>query len=399
MKMLENKPNKDGNYMYNIVKELSQYNRLAGTNGNHVAFEKILEILNDNGHNPKVQEFVCSDAPINIFFRLNGLILAVLYTFTWIALYIQNALFVFIFSIFLFCMALMGEKISSASFGRFKKIGRSINCKNATWTIDPTEEQRYVVIFVAHHDSKSQRFRVKIRAAIMIATTLTMIIYSIQTIINGIKLLVGPQDPILPSIFSMIWTYFICLIILFNSYGNKSPGANDNLSAVAVVIQLANYYRKNPLKHTQIQFLINDAEEMGLYGAQEWYNQMESKINRDQTFFIIFDTVGALPLINLSSFGIPPHVISKKFQSIIKEAQAKYDINDLKKLYLPIGAATDHVIFDRHGYNCLVITSLCGRIHTKKDSIDYIEGAALIQAKKIGDAIIKVIESGFLDVH
>ncbi|MHA1293786.1 MAG: M28 family peptidase, partial [Promethearchaeota archaeon] len=219
--------------------------------------------------------------------------------------------------------------------------------------------------------------------------------FSIQMLFRSILMFMGTFEFSKPSLISMIWTYFITLVIIFNKYGNESPGANDNLSSVACIIQLSNEYKNNPLKHTELHFVVNDAEELGLYGAQEWYNRMKDEIDKENTFFIIYDTIGSSPLINLASFGIPPHKISRRFQSILKEAQNQFKIPRIKKMYLPIGAATDHVIFDRKGFDCLVISSLCGKVHTKKDSIEFIEEEPLLTAKKTGNAVIELIDSGF----
>ncbi len=388
----------DGRFMLGIIKDL-KYNRLSGTEGNKRGFQKIVDIIKENGHEPEIQEFQCSDFPINVMFRINGLILALLFTLTWMALSFQSPIILLNLSIITLIFTLMSEKITSYSFGRFRGLGKKIECKNATWVVEPTEEVKCKVIFGGHHDSKSQTFRVMIRAAIMIATTITLIIFSIQMILNALFLIFGPflwkTSAPLPSIYSMIWTYFITLIILINGYGNKSPGANDNLTAVACVIQLANEFKKNPPKHVEIHFLINDAEEMGLYGAQEWYDRKKSILDRKNTFFVIYDTIGDAPLLNLASFGIPPRVISKRFQAIIKEAQDQGKVSSLKKMYLPIGAATDHIIFDRNGYDTLVITSLCKRVHTSKNSAEYLKEQPMLLAKETGKAIVEVIDSGF----
>lgn len=383
----------DGKLMHRIIEEVSKFHRLSGTEENEKGFQKIIEFVKANGHTPEIQEFTCSDFPINIMFRINGLILAILYTLTWILILIESTLLILTFALLILIFSLLGEKISSFSFGKFIKLGKQLSCKNATWVIKPREEVKHKVIFGGHHDSKSQTFRVTIRAFIMIATTITMLYFSIQTIIHVIQSLYGISIP-MPSIYSMIWTYFITLVILFNGYGNRSPGANDNLSAVACIITLANFFKLNPPNHTEIHFLINDAEEMGLFGAQYWLNSKKKQLDADNTYFVIYDTVGAMPIVNLASFGLPPHVLSSKFQTIIKKAQEQGKIPNLKKLYLPIGAATDHVIFDKSGFDTLVITSLCGRVHTKNDSIEYIKEEPLLLAKDTGIAVVEIIDNG-----
>jgi aminopeptidase YwaD len=45
------------------------------------------------------------------------------------------------------------------------------------------------------------------------------------------------------------------------------PGANDNASGIAMLLNLANYYQKNPAKYTMV-FIAFGAEEVGLLGSK-----------------------------------------------------------------------------------------------------------------------------------
>ncbi|MHA1756957.1 MAG: M28 family peptidase [Promethearchaeota archaeon] len=387
----------EGKYMYEVIERVSQYKRLSGTEGNEKGFNEILKMIKESDFNPEIQEFQCSDFPIKVAFRINGLILALLYTLTWISLLLRNGFLALSFSIIAFTYALLSEKIASYSLGRFKNIGKKIKCHNIYWSITPKERPKYHLIMCGHIDSKSQTFPVKLRAFLMIAMTITMLIFSIRALLFSIYLLIGSflwiKDVVIPSIYSMIWTYFITLSILFNGYGNKSPGANDNLTGTACVIQLARYFQKNPLKNTELVFLLTDAEEMGLYGAQAFIDEKNKDFHPKNTFFIVYDTIGDKPLLNLKSFGIPPKIVSKRFQKIVALAKEKNMLPKLKSMYLPIGAATDHVIFKRYGYDVLIIASLCKKVHTKNDTIDYIYEEPLIQALEAGKAIAELIDS------
>ncbi len=47
------------------------------------------------------------------------------------------------------------------------------------------------------------------------------------------------------------------------------PGANDNASGVALMLDLANYFKENPIKHT-VYFIAFSGEEAGLLGSQHF---------------------------------------------------------------------------------------------------------------------------------
>lgn len=384
---------KSGVFMKQVIADVSQFKRVCGSEGHEKGFNKILEILKKNGFNADIQEFKCTDAPLNIMYRINGPIFAILMTLTLIAFYLISFPLLLIFSLLTLMYSLFSEKISSISFGKLKNVGRKFDCKNAYFKQSPNGEVKNKIVFLGHHDSKSQTYMVMIRAAIMIATTLIMLIFSIRMLINAIRLGLAQVYYYEPEIYWIIIYYVIALSIVFNRYDNKSPGANDNLSAVAVQIQLAIEFKNKPLKHTEVHFVFTDAEEMGLFGANEWVKSYKSELDRNTTFFIVMDTVGQEPIFNLKSYGIPPKKISKRFYQIIKKAQAEGKLAKLRNFYLPIGAATDHLPVKKHGYDSFVLTSLCRRVHTEKDSIEYIEESSLIKAKMICKTIIDVIEN------
>ncbi|MHA1336969.1 MAG: hypothetical protein ACTSPW_14730 [Promethearchaeota archaeon] len=79
----------EGKYMYEVIERASQYKRLSGTEGNEKGFNETLKMIKESDFNPEIQEFQCSDFPIKVAFRINGLILALLYTLTWISLLLR----------------------------------------------------------------------------------------------------------------------------------------------------------------------------------------------------------------------------------------------------------------------------------------------------------------------
>ena len=55
-------------------------------------------------------------------------------------------------------------------------------------------------------------------------------------------------------------------------HGKLHPGADDNASGVAAILEMCNYFRKNPPKHSML-FVFFDAEEIGLVGSKEFVKQ------------------------------------------------------------------------------------------------------------------------------
>ncbi len=68
------------------------------------------------------------------------------------------------------------------------------------------------------------------------------------------------------------------------------PGANDNASGTATVLDLARYYKKNPSKYNMV-FMLFTGEEAGLFGSLHYANNPYFPLEKIK-FVINFDMVG-----------------------------------------------------------------------------------------------------------
>ena len=81
------------------------------------------------------------------------------------------------------------------------------------------------------------------------------------------------------------------------------PGANDNLTAVAVIVALAEALRERPVKGVRVQLVSVGAEETlqgGIYGYCERHL---AAMDRERTFFLNVETVGGPSLALLEGEG------------------------------------------------------------------------------------------------
>lgn len=81
------------------------------------------------------------------------------------------------------------------------------------------------------------------------------------------------------------------------------PGANDNLTAVAVIVALAESLRERPIEGVRVQLVSVGAEETlqgGIYGYCERHL---AKMDRERTFFLNIETVGGPSLAMLEGEG------------------------------------------------------------------------------------------------
>jgi Zn-dependent M28 family amino/carboxypeptidase len=85
--------------------------------------------------------------------------------------------------------------------------------------------------------------------------------------------------------------------------GATVPGANDNLTAVAVIVALAEELAKNPVEGLRVQLVSVGAEEVlqgGIYGYCERHL---AGMDRERTWFLNVETVGGPSLALLEGEG------------------------------------------------------------------------------------------------
>ena len=95
-----------------------------------------------------------------------------------------------------------------------------------------------------------------------------------------------------------------------------SPGANDNGSGVAVMIELARYLQKMKSKHKgTIKFIAFGAEELGILGSRRYVKKNCQSLKKCELYFNIDDVggngLGAISLGELGVIKLPPKLEDK----------------------------------------------------------------------------------------
>ncbi|MFX1572806.1 MAG: M28 family metallopeptidase [Promethearchaeota archaeon] len=233
------------------------------------------------------------------------------------------------------------------------------------------------VIFIAHWDSKSQTFPSSIRILIfMIFTFGCLGLYITYLILSIVKILISFDVLLLNHILLVMSIVIVIIGCLnyFNKTANDSPGAFDNATAVGTVIELARFYKNNPVDNLDFIFLCTSSEELNLGGAKHFIQKYKKNFDRNSTYFINFDLVGGKELIRLiTSYGIPRKTTSKKLAKLFLQSAKKLKIS-IKDIYLPTGAWSDYMPVVHEGFEACWIGSQPGLkyVHTNKDNINLI---------------------------
>ena len=143
-----------------------------------------------------------------------------------------------------------------------------------------------------------------------------------------------------------------------------SPGANDNASGVAVVLEVA---RTNPIRGLCV--ILFGAEELGLYGSQ---NYVAEHLAGTARFMLNIDMAGILD---------SPIIVGDRqlTQSILDGIKAAGVTSPLKPGRFPPYASSDHVSFESVGVPSVTFNAGDdnARIHTAGDTFDRIEESTL----------------------
>lgn len=275
---------------------------------------------------------------------------------------------------------------------------------NLIYRLKPTEEKKYNVVLIAHHDSKSQYLSTYIRAYVAlffiiliifaILAYITIIIFERRYILAiysyGLKLYVFIVGWLMVSFFLTIATNFI---------SNDSPGALDNASGLYTVWEMAQYLQDLPLSHTEVWLILTGAEEIDQEGAAAFLNKYREDIPPNNTLIINFDMIGLknTPLEVVNSFYFPKKEIDPILLNLINESAEILHIN-IKGWYLWIGGYTDGFLFHEEGYNTIdFITKEASKFtHQKKDVHTLIDPNLIDQQARLNINIIKNFNEGFI---
>jgi hypothetical protein len=163
------------------------------------------------------------------------------------------------------------------------------------------------------------------------------------------------------------------------------PGANDNASGIAFLLELAKYYKDHPPKYSMV-FIAFGAEEAGLVGSEYFVNHPLVPLDKIK-FLVNLDLVGTgddgIQIVNSTIF-------TKEFQTI-------KSINDTSQYFKTIktrgkAANSDHYYFTEKGVPSFFIYAL-GGISAYHDVEDTSEKLPLTKFTELFQLVTKFLST------
>ena len=175
------------------------------------------------------------------------------------------------------------------------------------------------------------------------------------------------------------------------------PGANDNLSAVAVIVALAEALRERPVNGLRVVLASLGAEEVLQGGVHGFCKRHLAGLDRERTWVIVPDTVGSPALIMLEGEG--PLVMEDYFDRTFRDLVAR--VAERENLPLRRGMrsrfSTDAVIPSRMGIPTVCLASLnrykgLSNYHLPSDTPENLRYPTVALATDVIEAVIRELE-------
>ncbi len=370
--------------------------RLTGTPACKNAALMVADELKNHCDQINIEEFVVSPEAFRSLLRAA----AAIYTLSAILLYFDY-LFFATAGFLLVAFLVVGQIFFYRQI--FEPFCRQTSGYNVFGALEPAEKAKQQIIISGHHDS----------AHVFTFLKCCQKLYAFRIFPAMLAVLAAP-------VFSLIWLYFryvtggapafavhfqygvlLSLIFVAPMYFFMSkeitPGAGDNMVATAMVIKLAQLFRRareeksDILRHTRLIFLSTDAEEAGLRGARAFARRHREELLALPTYNFNIDSIYNLKELQFLTTDINSTVhLSGEMAGQCKNIAAELGYATRLFAITPGGGGTDAAEFARIGVQATTLigmpTSLIrdGLVyHTANDTVEHIEPAAVEASLKI----------------
>ncbi len=177
------------------------------------------------------------------------------------------------------------------------------------------------------------------------------------------------------------------------------PGANDNLSGVAVLVGLAERLRDAPVRGLRVLLVSCGAEEVIQGGIHGFAADHFPRLAPDRTWFLNLETVGSPRLILLEGEG--PVLMEDYHDVAFRELVARCAEHAQVPLERGFRArsSTDSVIPSRAGYPTATLASVnrykaLSNYHLMSDTPENLDYATVQRALEVSEAVVRELASG-----
>jgi hypothetical protein len=355
--------------------EAFSFPRLSGTEYEKQCFDKAKLKIEELGLKPIYQDFKFSTFYSRVYpklaFSLGFWFILILYIniegfFTRV-----NVLITSLVMIVLVIITRRPEKI---------KFGNVLDSQNLLVKLEPNQKPQSSsnlttnrnILFFCHLDSKGQKLTILSRVFAIRTWIFSMIVSVVVIILKNAFLIQEINLLYILGLIPILSNLFATILIIYNRTDNSSPGAIDNASGIACVLELLNYYYnlENRFNDHNMWFVFTGAEETGTMGIRNLLS-MFNHFDKETSVGINFDAIGQ----SVSLFaGVNSRRKASRFVKIFElNGKNQKIVNEFKKRV--IGTHSDGCYLKKMGYRGVGYgdTSIYKFMHSINDTTDKVD--------------------------
>jgi hypothetical protein len=388
--------------LYEYIKTFS-FPRLAGTEGEEKAVnltEKTFKQIGFNSEDITQEPFQFSDFYSTTLIKLIAMITCVFLLAFLLFSYIEILISLFILGVLSLFVLLILRGLKTPENPGFwgKYYGEIFDATNVFVKIPAKNIPRNKagnIVISAHLDSKSQNLKTQWRVNIYrmflfggISFCLFMIAKAIWYLLfMALILSINIRSWILAGLImdfglwlSAGFVIIANLFLMFLTTHNKSPGALDNASGMAIVFELSSYFRTHPLHNFNLWLCQFSAEELGTMGSRIFLNNHEHLFTKEKVFQFNIDMISCKGckynrIEYIESYGIiPKKELTSILSNYLEKAARKKNL-EIYGVHFLTGAHTDSLPFHARNFNAIDLGSISATkwAHTPEDSVDKVD--------------------------
>ncbi|MHA1214198.1 MAG: M28 family metallopeptidase [Candidatus Hodarchaeales archaeon] len=367
-----------------ICKEVGS--RLAGTHAEKKAGDIIYDEFNSYCDEVTQEEFTCHPQGFLDFIRVVAFLygLAIL-TYYYVNPIIASILIISALAIYVMQQNLLWEVVDF--------IFPEKTSYHVVGKIFPKNEAKKLVILSGHHDSAyefpmfsklGEKSSYIIISAVVISILNIILAFTKFIVVGNNKTLLNFIDLVQTILF--IPGFILILTIALTLRSNTGVlGANDNLSAVAAVIQCGKVLSKNRLENTEV-WLVSFAGEEHMRGSKRFVLRHFEELKKRDAMLLNLECLSAEKFLLATHEPMFLAKHSKKVINLVKNAANKLNIA-IDVGVLPF-AGSDSANFSRKGLHATTIFGLSKSglplyWHTLDDTPENLNGKTIAQGANI----------------
>jgi Peptidase family M28 len=176
------------------------------------------------------------------------------------------------------------------------------------------------------------------------------------------------------------------------------PGANDNLSGVAVVLELARLLQERPVRGARVLLVSTGSEESFMEGMRGFARRHFPSLPPEHTEFVCLDSVGSPELILIEGEGmLKMRDYTPELRDRIAAVAGRAGVHLRRRLRL--GLATDGLIALKAGYPSAALGSVTRyklplNYHSPKDTAEALHYETVRDAAVLCEALVREAAHG-----